>query len=195
MNKQRMLTPSWTRAFQVCSSFLINLQRRKRLGTCAHLQFQGRSLPGEEAHPRGHRWSPGTFAVIMTGNVLGIEGEGSPDLKGTRPPAVPVRGHPALPAPLTTPHWLAAVSALQEVERLRGPPWGRATPFVSVAQGERSPPTAGGGAQCPSQAPVPHLGWGHIAASRQLWVPGCRKDLPHLTCTPCPRTANTAAKP
>ena len=60
--------------------------------------------PGEVssrcAHPRGHRWSPGTCVIIMTGNVLGIKGAEEPCSRGTRPPAVSVRDHPAFSGPL-----------------------------------------------------------------------------------------------
>lgn len=99
--------------------------------------------PGEvssrRAHPRGHRWSPGTFAVIMTGNVLGIEGAEEPWLRGTRPPAVPVRGHPALPGPLDHSPLAGCCYCSCSAEgsgkaAVRGPPWGT-EPALCLSRG------------------------------------------------------------
>lgn len=63
-----MLTPSWTRAFQVCSSFLMNLQGEETPEPLPSFRAQGFS--------GGHR-------ATTTAGAPGTEGVGEPQSRGT----------------------------------------------------------------------------------------------------------------
>lgn len=102
-----MLTPSWTSAFQVCSSFLMNLAEKKHPEHQPNLwvqEFSTRAI----LSPEDTGQCLGTFVVITTAGAPGFKQAKKPWFKGTkavccfgqRPPThfpVPTLS-PALPA-------------------------------------------------------------------------------------------------
>lgn len=76
----RKLTPSWTRAFQVCSSFLMNLQRENTQNVSQ--TFGSRSFLPEQSCPKGTLgdvWR--RCVVIPNAGALGIKWWRSPGLE------------------------------------------------------------------------------------------------------------------